>query len=80
MEKRVEDLEAGGKQETCTKPVNIKNVKDVKPKDDEDDDVDLFGSESEEDEAADKLREERLAAYEAKKSKSTFPFRRTERS
>merc|ERR1712086_669265 len=39
--------------------------------DDEDDDVDLFGSESEEeeDEAAAKVREERLAAYAAKKSK-----------
>ncbi|XP_046737192.1 elongation factor 1-beta'-like isoform X4 [Diprion similis] len=39
-------------------------------KDDDDDDVDLFGSESEgEDEEAAKVREERLAAYAAKKSK-----------
>lgn len=36
----------------------------------EDEDVDLFGSESEDDEEADKIREERLAAYNAKKSKS----------
>lgn len=37
----------------------------------EDDDVDLFGSDSEgEDEAAAKIREERLAAYAAKKGKS----------
>ncbi|CAH1103062.1 unnamed protein product [Psylliodes chrysocephalus] len=39
-------------------------------KDEDDDDVDLFGSDSEEEsEAASKLKEERLKAYEAKKSK-----------
>lgn len=39
--------------------------------DDDDDGVDLFGSDSEEEtEAASKVREERLAAYAAKKSKS----------
>lgn len=38
---------------------------------DDDDDVDLFGSDSEEESAdAAKIREERLAAYNAKKSKS----------
>lgn len=36
---------------------------------DDDDDVDLFGSDEEEDAEADKIREERLAAYAAKKSK-----------
>ncbi|CAH1965029.1 unnamed protein product [Acanthoscelides obtectus] len=35
----------------------------------EEDDVDLFASDSDEDEAAAKVREERLAAYNAKKSK-----------
>lgn len=35
---------------------------------DDDDDVDLFGSDSEDDEAANKVREERLAAYAEKKS------------
>lgn len=40
--------------------------------DGEDDDVDLFGSDSDDDEAADKVREERLAAYAAKKAKSKF--------
>ncbi|XP_008205725.1 probable elongation factor 1-delta isoform X2 [Nasonia vitripennis] len=40
------------------------------PKEEEDDDVDLFGSDSEgEDAEAAKVREERLAAYAAKKSK-----------
>jgi len=34
-----------------------------------DDDVDLFGSDEEEDAEADRIREERLAAYAAKKSK-----------
>ncbi|TRY82815.1 hypothetical protein DNTS_025575 [Danionella cerebrum] len=37
--------------------------------DDEDDDIDLFGSDEEEDEEATKLKEERLAAYNAKKAK-----------
>ncbi|XP_044741794.1 probable elongation factor 1-delta isoform X2 [Chrysoperla carnea] len=42
----------------------------AKKVEEDDDDVDLFGSESEgEDEAAAKIREERLAAYAAKKSK-----------
>ena len=40
-------------------------------KSDDDDGVDLFGSDSEdEDEAAAKIREQRLAEYAAKKSKS----------
>lgn len=37
--------------------------------DDDDDDVDLFGSDEEEDAEAARIREERLAAYAAKKSK-----------
>lgn len=36
---------------------------------DDDDDVDLFGSDEEDDAEADRIREERLAAYAAKKSK-----------
>jgi len=36
---------------------------------DDDDEVDLFGSDSEDDEAANKIKEERLAAYHAKKAK-----------
>lgn len=41
--------------------------------DDDDDGVDLFGSDDEEESAeAAKIREERLAAYNAKKSKSKF--------
>lgn len=42
-------------------------------KSDDDDGVDLFGSDSEdEDEAAAKVREQRLAEYAAKKSKSKY--------
>uniref|UniRef100_A0A8D8A5Q7 Elongation factor 1-beta n=1 Tax=Culex pipiens TaxID=7175 RepID=A0A8D8A5Q7_CULPI len=37
--------------------------------DEEDDDIDLFGSDEEEDEEAAKIKEERLAAYNAKKAK-----------
>merc|ERR1719203_828903 len=45
--------------------------------DEDDDDVDLFGSESEEEESeeAAKVREERLAAYAAKKIQKTRPYR-----
>ncbi len=39
--------------------------------DDDDDDVDLFGSDDEEDEEAERIKQERLAAYAEKKSKST---------
>lgn len=40
----------------------------------DDDDVDLFGSDDEVDEAAEKAREERLKAYAEKKSKSKSRF------
>ena len=40
--------------------------------DDEDDDIDLFGSDDEVDEEAERIKEERLAAYAEKKSKSTY--------
>ena len=36
---------------------------------DEDDDLDLFGSDEEEDEEAERVKAERVAAYAAKKSK-----------
>ncbi|KAJ8389783.1 hypothetical protein AAFF_G00114890 [Aldrovandia affinis] len=46
------------------------NVEESKDDDgDDDDDIDLFGSDEEESEEALKLKEERLAAYNAKKSK-----------
>lgn len=46
----------------------------AKPQDDDDDDgVDLFGSDDEEESAeAARIREERLAAYNAKKAKSQY--------
>ncbi|XP_046631844.1 elongation factor 1-beta-like [Daphnia pulicaria] len=40
-----------------------------KPADDDDDDVDLFGSDDEEDEAAEKIKADRIKAYSEKKSK-----------
>jgi len=46
----------------CAKPP-------TKPAADDDDDVDLFGSDSEDDEAAAKIKEARVAAYNAKKTK-----------
>ncbi|KAM5153195.1 elongation factor 1-beta [Mantella aurantiaca] len=54
-------------------PVNIEDTTDSKTKEskeDDDDDIDLFGSdEEEESEEAKRIREERLAQYESKKSK-----------
>ncbi|PIO28971.1 hypothetical protein AB205_0024290 [Aquarana catesbeiana] len=54
-------------------PVNIEDTTDSAPKDakeDDDDDIDLFGSDDEEEsEEAQRIRDERLAQYESKKSK-----------
>jgi len=56
-------VKVGGAPVLCNKGAgDAKKVED-------DDDVDLFGSEDEEDADAAKVREERLAAYAAKKSK-----------
>ncbi|XP_043916407.1 elongation factor 1-beta isoform X2 [Protopterus annectens] len=51
---------AGVEDTTATKPVS---------KVEDDDDIDLFGSDDEESEEAKRIREERLAQYESKKSK-----------
>ncbi|KAJ0062585.1 hypothetical protein NL108_018166, partial [Boleophthalmus pectinirostris] len=57
-------------------PAGVADSTDSAPKapaankdEDEDDDLDLFGSDEEEDEEAARIKEERLAAYAAKKSK-----------
>ncbi|XP_018416091.1 PREDICTED: elongation factor 1-beta [Nanorana parkeri] len=54
-------------------PVNIEDTTDSAPKEakeDDDDDIDLFGSdEEEESEESKRIREQRLAQYESKKSK-----------
>lgn len=67
---RVNSLESGGRAPAGgAAPAAAKKEPEAKA-DDEDDDVDLFGSDDEEDNAAaDKVREDRLAAYAAKKSK-----------
>ncbi|XP_024001677.2 elongation factor 1-delta, partial [Salvelinus sp. IW2-2015] len=44
-------------------------VQSVKVEEEDDDDMDLFGSDEEEDEEVERLKEERIAAYAAKKSK-----------
>lgn len=55
-------------QPTQTKPAQVAS------KEEDDDDVDLFGSDSEEDEAASEARKKLLDAYAAKKAKSTDDF------
>ena len=58
--KSVNDFGTGGETKTAEK-------KEEKAEDD--DDIDLFGSDAEEDAEAARIREERVAAYAAKKSK-----------
>lgn len=74
LENKVGHLEKGLPQPAPTKAIKIE--KPEAKEEDDDDDVDLFGSDSEgENDAAAKLREERLAAYAAKKAKSNTLFR-----
>ena len=51
-------------------PVSGGKAAASKGNDDDDDDFDLFGSDDEVDEEAERIKEERLAAYAEKKSKS----------
>lgn len=66
LENRVTKLEGGSSAPAAQAPAP---KKPAPADDDDDDDIDLFGSDDEVDEEADKIRQERLAAYEAKKSK-----------
>ena len=55
----------------CDRFPGVKTPAAATVNDDDDDDFELFGSDDEAvDEAAEKLKQERLAAYEAKKSTS----------
>lgn len=74
-QKRVQTLETRLQSLTISQPAGNKATppavkKEEKSKNDDDDDgVDLFGSDSEDDEEANAIREKRLAEYHAKKSK-----------
>lgn len=77
LETRVSSIEYNANLTQSVKEINAASCpmpKNPEPKstaNDKDDDLDLFGSDSdEESEAAAKVREERLAAYAAKKAKS----------
>merc|ERR1712012_1017093 len=60
---------SGGQTTTAAKPAPAP-AKAAESEEEDDDDIDLFGSDDEEeDEEAARIREERLAAYAAKKSK-----------
>jgi len=78
LEKRVALLEGGSKPAAAApaKPAAPAPGRPQKPadsddedEDEDDDDFDLFGEDDEDDEAKEKLKEERVAAYNAKKSK-----------
>ena len=51
-------------------PAGVKSAPAAKAGGDDDDDFDLFGSDEDEEEA-ERIKAERIAAYTAKKSKST---------
>nr|XP_036226418.1 probable elongation factor 1-delta isoform X2 [Bactrocera oleae] len=68
LEKKVNAELTGTTVVPTSAPAPVSNAAPAKAEAD-DDDVDLFGSEDEEDEEAARVREERLAAYAAKKSK-----------
>ncbi|XP_046965533.1 probable elongation factor 1-delta isoform X2 [Vanessa cardui] len=66
LQVRVESLESVGSSNN----IQVETTKKATAQEDSDDGVDLFGSDDEEESAeAAKIREERLAAYNAKKSK-----------
>jgi len=70
LTKRLAALETGKPTAPSTKPAPAPAEEE-----DDDDDVDLFGSDDEEEDAeAARVREERLAAYAAKKSKKPGPI------
>merc|ERR1712039_739884 len=77
LEGRVEKLEKGGGGGGGAATTN--GTKSAAKDDDDDDDVDLFGSDDEEEESEDakRIREERLAAYHAKKSKKPAVIAKT---
>jgi len=76
LEGRVEKLEKGGGGGGAA---TTNGTKPAAKDDDDDDDVDLFGSDDEEEESEDakRIREERLAAYHAKKSKKPAVIAKT---
>lgn len=73
MDCRVSAVESLANSSKQVHEINLKQQPQIKqePIKEDDDDVDLFASDSDEESAeAAKIREERLAAYAAKKSKS----------
>ncbi|XP_078664394.1 elongation factor 1-delta-like isoform X2 [Branchiostoma floridae x Branchiostoma belcheri] len=69
LESRVVSLERGGAAPTNSPAKPVQKEEEDEDDDDDDDDIDLFGSDDEADAAAEKLKEERLKAYQEKKSK-----------
>ncbi len=71
LELRVSSLEGSGKQTSKAAEPKVdksKQILETKKDEDNDDDIDLFGSDD--DEEADEVRKKRLEDYAAKKSKS----------
>ena len=60
----------GSTGSSATKAPKVEAKKEEK----DEDDIDLFGSDDEVDEAAERLKQERLAAYEAKKATSKLSY------
>jgi translation elongation factor EF-1beta/ribosomal protein L12E/L44/L45/RPP1/RPP2 len=65
LEGRLNKIDGGSNKPAAAAPAPSKSA----PAKEEDDDVDLFGSEEEDDEEAEKIKAERVKAYSEKKSK-----------
>merc|ERR1711911_18187 len=70
LDSRVKALEGPKSASAPSAPVQPpKPAEQKKEEEDDDDDVDLFGDDDEEDEDAERIKQERIAAYSARKSK-----------
>jgi len=75
LTRRIEQLESHGKgASAASQPAQSKQQPEKKDKDSGEEDIDLFGSDEEEDAEKEKLKEERLKAYAEKKQKKPGPI------
>ena len=74
LDSRVKALEGPKSASAPSAPVQPPKPAEQKKEEeeDDDDDVDLFGDDDEEDEDAERIKQERIAAYSARKSKSNL--------
>jgi len=74
LTRRIEQLETHGKGASAASHAQPKQQPEKKDKDSGEEDIDLFGSDDEEDAEKEKIKEERLKAYAEKKQKKPGPI------